>query len=202
MNRFIVFFVGLLAGIMICILLFYFDKKIYEAHCPTCNEKDIITHLKIDTVYIDVSQKKKKQQIEIFMQEVFTENNIHKEQTETDDATYDSEFSFEGKEQDDIFTDQLLQTKTIRVKSLTNEKQEIQLPDSFFQYFEIQQWSTPIKNKITYYRDQNMVKIKGIEIDKVNIVFWNDTYFLEIGNRYYTIFETQNFEKLIPVQIP
>jgi hypothetical protein len=47
-----------------------------------------------------------------------------------------------------------------------------------------------------------MIKIKGIAIDNVNVVFWNDAYFLEISNRYYAIPETKYFEKLNPVQIP
>jgi hypothetical protein len=47
-----------------------------------------------------------------------------------------------------------------------------------------------------------MLKIKGMETNSVNVVFWNDNYFFVVGNRYYAIPETNNFEKLNSVQIP
>jgi hypothetical protein len=41
-----------------------------------------------------------------------------------------------------------------------------------------------------------------MEIDRINVVFWNDAYFLEIGNRYYAIPETEFFEKLNTINLP
>jgi len=200
MNKAISFFLGLLFGIMICVLLFYFDVKMFESNCPPC-EKEIITHIKTDTVYVEPPKPKKKY-VEPQVVEKEIVENIEDEQPEEEISVYESEFSLENIEQDEIFADKLLQTKTVKVGVLSQGKQEIKLPDDFFQYFEIQQWSTPIKNKITYYRDKNMLKIKGIGIDNMNIVFWNNVYLIEAGNRYYAIPETQFFEKLNLIQIP
>jgi hypothetical protein len=198
MNKAISFFLGLLIGIMICVLLFYFDVKIYKTTCPKCNEKEVVTQIKTDTVFVAPPPKPKMQHIENQPEEPLVAENDEDETI----SVYESEFSLEGMEQDEVFADKLLQTKTVKVNVLFREKQEVKLPDDFFQYFEIQQWSTPIKNKITYYRDKNMVKIKGMGIDNMNVVFWNDLYFLETGNRYYAIPETKYFDKLNLIQIP
>ena len=195
MNKGICFFLGLLVGIMICALLYYFDIKLFESHYAVNVKKEVITHY--DTVYVEAPQKQRKQSIG----NPIVEENVVVEQTEDSISLYDAEFSYEGKEEEEVFSDRLLQTRTVKVKLLPQEKQEAKLPDNFFHFFEIQQWSTPIKNRITYHRNQSMVKIKGMEIDQVNVVFRDGAYFLETGNRYYAIPETENFEKLNLVRL-
>jgi len=197
MNRFILFLLGLLIGILGCVLLYRFDKKMFNRISIQQKKEVVITH--IDTVYIEAPQKQKKQPVENKSNKLIKENVDDENFTEST-SVYDAEFSFEGIEDDVIFSAQLLQTKTVKVKVLAQEKQE--LPENFFQFFEIQQWSTPIKNKITYHRNRSMVKIKGMELDQISVVFWNDTYFLEIKNRYYAIPEMEYFEKLSLVQLP
>jgi len=194
MNRFIVFLLGLLIGILGCVLLYRFDKKMFNRTFLQPKKEVVIT--RTDTVYIEVPQKQKKQPVENKPTQPVLAENIEGEDSI---SMYDAEFSFEGTEDDVIFSAQLLQTKTVKVKVLSQEKQE--LPENFFHFFEIQQWSTLIKNKVTYHRNQSMVKIKGMEVAQVSVVFWNDAYFLEIGNRYYAIPETEYFEKLNSVQL-
>ena len=189
------FLLGLLIGILGCVLLYRFDKKMFNRISLQLKKEVVVTHT--DTVFIEVPQKQKKQPVENKSTQPVLTENIEGEDL---NSMYDAEFSFEGTEDDVIFSAQLLQTKTVKVKVLSQEKQE--LPENFFQFFEIQQWSTPIKNKITYHRNQSMVKIKGMEVAQISVVFWNDTYFLEIGNRYYAIPETEYFEKLNSIQLP
>ena len=200
MNRSIIFFLGLLTGIFICVLLYYLDTKKIKAILYTSDKKEVVTYVQKDTVYVD-AQKTKKNQINTSDNSKVNEGN---ELTPLDDekALYETEFSFDENEKEEVFSDGLLHTKTVKVKMYAAENQEGKLPDKCFPIFEIQQWSTPIKNKITYYRDKNMVKIKGMEVDRINVVFWNDAYFLEIGNRYYAIPETEFFEKLNTVNLP
>ncbi|MDR2972111.1 MAG: hypothetical protein LBU83_09320 [Bacteroidales bacterium] len=199
MNKGILFFIGLLVGILICALIYYFDVNIPKIP-KIIEKKEVVKH--VDTVYIEKPLKPKKQNVDIIPEETVYSESIIDEQPEDEISEYETEFSIDAEVRDDVFSDRLLNTRVVKVKFLTQEKQEAKIPDDFFQSFEIQQWSTPIKNKITYNRNKNLVKIKGMEIDKVSVVLWSDTYFLEFGNRYYSISETINFEKLIPVQIP
>ena len=198
MNKGILFFLGLLAGIMICLTLHYYETKLLKRIVPDYKEKEIV--IRFDTIYVETPQKPKKQDAKHKLDQPVVAENEEDEQQEEEVSFYDTEFSFDGDEQDEVVSEQLLKTKTVKVKISSQEK-EVKLPDNFFHFFEIQQWSTPIKNKITYYRVQNMIKIKGMEIDNVNVVFFDDTYFLEVGNRYYAIPETESYTKmnLIPI---
>jgi uncharacterized protein YhbP (UPF0306 family) len=198
MNKGITFFLGLLIGILICVALYYLDSKKIKAiiHKQDRKEKEVVTQVKKDTVYVDAQQTKKTEKVNLtFVGEI-------EEIRDDERALYETEFSYDENDNDEVFADRLLQTKTVKVKLYATENQEEKLPDNGFQVFEIQHWSTPIKNKITYYRNKNMIKIKGMEVDKVSVVFLNDTYFLEIENRYYAIPETDSFEKLNIVKLP
>ncbi|MDR0206434.1 MAG: hypothetical protein LBI45_04150 [Bacteroidales bacterium] len=202
MNRTISFFIGLLMGIMICVSVFYINSKKLKQVISHITNKEVVIEIKTDTVFVETAPKFKKQVILDIIDDSVFDEDIDSKATEDEISIYYSEFSIENDEQDEIFVNQLLQTKTVKVKLHHLEKQNIKQSENHFQIFEIQHWSTPIKNKITYFRNQNMVKIKGMKIDNINIVFWNENYFLEIENRYYAIPETDNFIKLILAQIP
>ena len=205
MNRGIVFFLGLFVGIMICVLLFYYDVKFFEANCPPCEKQEVVKHIITDTVFIENVQKPVKQYPTPQKSETIIEPETIKEDEEIIDeerAFYESEFSFEGEQEDVVMSEILMRTKTVKVTLLYPEKPDAETSDDYFRFFEIQQWSTPIKNRITYNRDQNMVKIKGMEIDKVNVVFWKEKYYIEMDNRYYNIPENTVFEKLTLTTIP
>ena len=196
MNKGTIFFIGVLMGILICLLLYYLDVRMPKDIFHT-EYKNVVTQ--VDTVYLETPKKQQKQNVEKKLDETADLDTVDVRQTGVEDSIYETEFSLEGIEHEEVFSDQLLRTRTVKVKLLS---QDVKSSDEFFQSFEIQLWSTPIKNKITYSRNQNMLKIKGMEIDNVSIVIWNDHYFLELGHRYYAIPETNNFEKLNPVQIP
>jgi len=196
MNKGTIFFIGVLMGILICLLLYYLDVRMPKDIFHT-EYKKVVTQ--VDTVYLETPQKRQKQNVEKKEDLIPDTDTVTVKHTETEDSIYETEFSLESVEHDEVFSDQLLRTRTVKVKLLNNDAK---VSEEFFQSFEIQHWSTPIKNKMTYSRNQNMLKIKGVEIDNVSIVLWNDNYFLELGNRHYAIPETINFEKLNPVQIP
>jgi len=204
MNRGIVFFLGLFVGIMICVLLFYYDVKFFEAKCPLCEKQEVVKHIVTDTVFIENVQKPVKQYQTPQKSDTILETQTIKndEIIDEESSVYESEFSFEGEQEDVVMLEKLLRTKTVKVTLLFPEKQEEETSDDYFRLFEIQQWSTPIKNRITYQRDQNMVKIKGMELDKVNVVFWKEKYYLEMDNHYYNIPENTVFEKLTLTTIP
>ena len=199
MNKGITFFIGVLIGILLCVLLYYFDVKVPKDIFHT-EQKKVVTQ--VDTVYLETPQKQKKINIEKKADETADTDTVPVEQTEMDNSIYETEFSIDTEDQDEVFSDKLLLTRTVKVKFLNHDKQDAKASEEFFQSFEIQLWSTPIKNKITYSRNQNMLKIKGMEINNVSIVVWNSNYFLELGNRHYAIPEANNFEKLNLVQIP
>ena len=196
MNNRVSFIIGLLVGIMICVILYYVDVKLLKPAFNLNKNKVIITHVVRDTVYIEGIKKEGLHNEKNIRVNTATDEFYGDNQLKEDTYGYDDDFSLESDDQNSIFTDHLLHTRTVKVKFVDQEILDAALPDNFFHIFEIQQWDTPIKNKVTYFRSQNMIKIRGMEIGKVNVVFINDQYLLEVGNRYFAIPETENFESL------
>jgi len=202
MNKTIYYFLGLLTGILIWVLFHYIDTKKLKSLIPSPVKKEVVTVVEKDTVFVEKPQPKKNLYPTNTPENSKIENDTELEQENNEISIYETEFSFDGNEPDEVFAAQLLHTKTVKVKLLAQDNQEGKLPDGAFQSFEIQQWSTPIKNKITYYRSQNMIKIKGMVLNQVGVVFANGIYYLEVENRYYSIPETINFDKLVLINLP
>jgi hypothetical protein len=202
MNNIVSYILGLLSGILICVTIYYIDTKKLKQKVRLTEKEETGIRIEKDTVYVEALPAKKNQPASSFSDKTKAENTSELLASEDDSSVYETEFSFDGNESDEVFADLLLNTRTVRTKLYHQEKQEGKLPENFFQFFEIQQWSTLIKNKITCYRNQNMVKIKGMDVTKAEVVFWNDAYYLELENLYYALPETENFEKLNIVNLP
>jgi hypothetical protein len=200
MNKGILFFVGLLTGIMICVSIFYVDKYMLKSNLPAPQEKKVVA--RVDVVEAEEEPIVEKQTVENKPAIPKEEEKKSEEIPEEKVSLFDSEFSFEEEEPDDIFVDQLLQSKIVKAVMHPLEKKENKSPEGFFYIFELQEWSTPIKNKLSYSRYQTLVKVKGLDIKNANVVYWNENFYLEVKNRYYLIPETNNFEKLNTVTIP
>lgn len=199
MNKSTLFFIGLFVGISICVILYYIDSQIFSRITSLYSNKQPAIELVTDTVFIPVSNKKSGSLNETNLELDSSSVNGYDPKENDESTLYDAEFSFESDISNDVLTEQLIQSKTVKVKVL--QAQESGLPDNFIRFFEIQRWETPIKNKITYYRNQNIVKIKGMDIERFNVVYFNDLYYLETANRYFAIPETEFFEKLSIVTI-
>jgi len=200
MNKGILFFLGLLTGIMICLSVYYIDKHLLKPVSPVMEEKKVVA--RVDTVSEEIEQIPQEQIVENKPIIFKTIEKVEEEPPEDKVAVIEPEFSFEEEEQEDVFVDQLLQSKIVKAVMHPLEKKENKSTESFFYIFELQQWNTPIKNKLTYSRYQTLVKVKGLDIKNANVVFWNENFYLEVQNRYYLIPETDNFEKLNVVTIP
>jgi hypothetical protein len=200
MNKGIMFFVGLLIGLMVCASIYYIDKYVLKPVDLVNEGKSVV--LRVDTVYVEVAEIPKKQTVEPKSEKLAVTEEVVEEPEEEQVAIVNADFSFDETEQDDVFLDKLLQSRILKAVLHPLEKKEGKRTDDFFYIFELQQWSTPIKNKLTYSRYQTLVKVKGLDIKNANVVFWNENFYLEVKNRYYLIPETDTFEKLTPVTIP
>ncbi len=69
------------------------------------------------------------------------------------------------------------------------------------EYFLVEQWNSPIKNRITYYRDNLMLKIKGMDVSKIEIYYIKGEYYLLNGNRFYQLNNNSSFEKLTEASV-
>ena len=114
--------------------------------------------------------------------------------------SYDEvDFSYvaENQEDDDVVAmDKILAQKTIKVRFKNADFKDVAAEEGAFSTMELQQWNTPIKNRISYYFVGNILKIKGIDIDKLDIIYYDQHYYLCHHGSYYLLENNNNFEKL------
>lgn len=102
---------------------------------------------------------------------------------------------------DVVIVEKIIAETTVKVHFKDVEGRDLAAPADGITSFQVQQWSTPIKNRFSYHRERNILKIKGLKIDKINIVSINKSYYLVLNETYYDISENAGFERLIPAEI-
>lgn len=116
-------------------------------------------------------------------------------ETNPEDNLQDDEFFFDYSETDEtnnIYHNQVLAIRKIKVQTLHNEL------DSTLtvRHFDVEQLSEAIKNKYSYQREGNNLKIKGLDIQNINILYYNHEFFIEKNGHYYAIPENMRFDRL------
>lgn len=195
--------IGFLAGISVFLLDKYmFKEKLYvyrvfdNLYKPKIVQDTIIQE---KTVFISAEQSEK-DTIPISITEVFPDSLM---QWDDDFAEWDNvDFFMEMSEPEDVVvSDKIIKSRKIQVKiknSNTEYYTEGQLP---YSSFEVQQWSTPIRNSITYQNYGGTIKIKGMDITNIEIFFMDGSYYLYNGNHYFMLSDNQYFERLVAVDI-
>lgn len=122
---------------------------------------------------------------------------------ENEDLLEDAEFSFEPESVvDNIVEEKISQTKTVKVLVKNANLEDLpSSPDNIIAYFEVQKWDSPIVNRISYQRNHNVLKIKGMDIAKLSIFYINGKYYASDGSRLYSIPNNKMFEKLSEINI-
>lgn len=110
------------------------------------------------------------------------------------------DFMMEEYESEPVSEEKIVANKRIKVQYVTSDT--LDSAPQISEYFIVEQWSSPIQNRITYSRDNQMLKIKGMDVSKIEIYNINGEYFLLNGTRYYMLNNNSDFEKLIEVTEP
>ena len=97
---------------------------------------------------------------------------------------------------DVVVEDRIIAQKKILLKFKNIDFQDIPSEEGALTELEVQQWNTPIKNKISYHFVGNMLQIKGIEIDGVDIIYYDQHYYLCHHGNYYLLENNSAFERL------
>lgn len=79
-------------------------------------------------------------------------------------------------------------------------KNAVEAPEHLPKYVEVQFWSTPIRNKIVYSFDNDILKIKGLKFEELNVIHYKNRYYLQSGSRIYLIQPTSEFKRLVEIQ--
>lgn len=116
---------------------------------------------------------------------------------ETQDLTMDESLqpSMDDGEEltEDLVQEKMLHSLSVPVVFLDDKMQEADNGAPL--YIQIQQWSTPVRNRVTCLFSDNILKVKGIKIDGCKVYHFRGNYYLEIGHDTYLIRPNSHFEK-------
>ena len=110
------------------------------------------------------------------------------------DELYMSDLQESGKS---VMEDRMLSKVSSRVIYLDQNKQEIAVPEQKPSFVQIQQWTTPIKNKMSYNFSGNVLKIKGLSLDDVKLYNIRNQWLIVSNGRVYPIHPNNQFDKLV-----
>lgn len=200
------FFLGFSVGILLCVFFIFVVKNsnfIQKFNSMDFFDQDEITET-VETQKISKKKTKKK-----------VSNNISSDQDSlaihSSDSSFvedpslieDSEFYIEETvTQDNLAEEKLIQSKTVKVTvKNSNLEDQTSIPDNIIAYFEVQKWDSPIVNRLSYQRNHNILKIKGMDISRISVYYINGKYYVTDGVRLFSIPNNSNFEKLSEINI-
>ncbi len=199
------FFLGFSLGILICVLAIFVVKN--SRFFSNIDQLGLFNEDEDQQVTEQVQQPKKK------VKKRVNDNIAVQDSTLLDSSMVviideeqlydDAEFTVDPNvSENDIVEEKLLQTKTIKVHVKNQQLDDLgSAPDNTIAYFEVQKWESPIVNRISYQRNHNILKIKGMDIARINIFYINGKYYISDGSRLFSIPNNNTFEKLSEINI-
>ncbi len=199
-KKWLFFAIGLMSGFAICLLTFVIFSMIQN---KTRSFTQTIEHIYKQDNTKDTIVK----YVNVTRAETAKENSVKKTEyadslmVEDVDETFDEvDFSYAEEDEpandDVVVEDKILAQKRVRVQCKDADFKDIATMEGVDDFFVVQQWNTPIKNRITYHRLGNMLQVKGINVEKVELVYYDQQYYLLYNGNHYLLKNNDTYEKL------
>lgn len=200
------FFLGFSLGILICVLVIFVVKN--SSFFQKIESIDLFQNDQEDLTADETQMPKKKVKKKVSNDSTTAQDSIAIDSTyvnvdESGEILEDAEFTIDPTTTtDNVAEEKISQTRTVKVhvKNASLEDQS-NVPDNIIAYFEVQKWDSPIVNRISYQRDRNILKIKGMDISKLQVFYINGKYYISDGSRLFSIPNNNSFEKLSEINI-
>lgn len=108
----------------------------------------------------------------------------------------DEEEAYEEMRGATVSSEKMVSRQDAPILYFDSRKNAVEAPDNAPEFLEVQFWSTPIQNKIVYRFDNNVLKIKGLKLENVNIIHYNNRYYLQSDRQVYQIQPTTEYKRL------
>ncbi|MCR4964564.1 MAG: hypothetical protein K6A41_02795 [Bacteroidales bacterium] len=102
----------------------------------------------------------------------------------------------EGMDDNPVPSEVMLDKMTPKIVVWDENKKEVPSAEKS-ENFQIQLWSTPFKNRIEYHFEGNIIKVKGLMIDNLKVLHYQNEFFLVSQKRIYPIHQNKQFERLV-----
>lgn len=96
-----------------------------------------------------------------------------------------------------VMEDKMLKKSMLKITYLDGNKHVVAAPSNAPVQCQIQQWSTPIKNRLSYQFSNNVLRVKGLDIDNVKLVHYDDHYYMLAGNHVYLVNPNKQYDKML-----
>lgn len=93
-------------------------------------------------------------------------------------------------------TERMIAKSYVKVVFWDNDKNVTSAPDNSISQIQLQQWDTPIKNKLSYFFTGNTVRIKGAAISQFRVIHYKGTYYLVSAKHSYPIHHNSQYERM------
>ena len=190
------FSIGLMAGLVFAVVFYFVDKSlngpIQLLVSPPATESAVIEEAPAEEEPANpyVGKKLTAKTVASPVPSADTLDNLVE-----DSILMDDEFSLDQTDgTEKVYHEQCLAQRTVSVKS-----DEGTAPITTF---EVEEWSESAVNKISYFRKGNVLKIKGLKIQNIKILYHQSQYYIEYNGRYYPIPENDDFHRLISAPLP
>ena len=186
--------IGVLVGFVLSLSLYLIDKHFFPNHVYLRTIERIVPGDKSEEAAVEkaVAVQEGAQS----RQAVAVADTLQADTLLLGDS-YDSDLDEVDFMMDDYEGEQVSEVKLVanrRVKVHFAEADTLKPAQA--EYFLVEQWSSPIQNRITYYRDNQTLKIKGLDASKIEIYCIKGEYYLLSAGRYYLLNNNSSFEKL------
>ena len=205
-KRWLFFALGIITGIILTALANYLLKD-------TCCHKDkpiipifLHTPTVVDDTANDDTPDKKQTPVSPKTDTTSSIANIAQTTDTTNIETIepdieDVEFSITPPENDDVVViDMVILERKIKAVNKSIPDSTGAVTPMTIAVFEVQQWNTPIKNSVSYLRNNHQLKIKGLDISDIEIIFFNNEYYLIKGKTSYVLKNNTHYERL-PIKL-
>ena len=187
--------IGVLVGFVLSLSLYLIDKHFFPNHIYLTktierimprDKADEVAVAKQATAQNESSNRRTEQVADTLQGDTLLLGDSY------DSGLDDVDFMMDDYEAELVSEDKIVANKRVKVHFVDADT----LKPATTEYFIVEQWNSPIKNRITYYRDNTMLKIKGMDVSKIEILHVKGEYYLLNGGRYYLLNNNNAFEKL------
>lgn len=186
--------VGLLIGILLACAFYFLDKytSLEMLRFQRANTESAVTDTIVQIVESPARPKKAPAKTDTLAADPAAPNPTDTLVTEaTDEEDLDTDDLMMDLDDDNVKTvakAKGIASRRVRVIAAGSE------PD--FDFFDVEEWSEPVKNRHSYQRKGNILRIKGVNINSIEIEWNGENYLLRYNGHAYPIPENQEFTRL------
>lgn len=197
--------IGIFVGIILCTSFILLQQRVFGEKIKD-NEK--ITHVeqRVQPVIQETKPETPKRKSITIKDTVYVTDTLALPADslllteENSDVEYESDNFYIDEtgftEQDVISEEKMLAQRKVKVSYRKDDEVLSPQDTEAITLFNVEQWQSFIKNKVSYQMTDNVLKIKGLDISNVNIYYINGNYYLESDKNLYPIKEQPEYHKL------